>query len=189
MSQLVFAPQRPRMRRFAGPICFEAFAAINRQHNFAWSFPVRKRPPAFCACSQPSFYCVLAEAAGRIAGSNCLDERSVIAGVGPITVNPSIQNQGLGRILMNAVTDRAQEKKFAGVRLLQSAFHNRSLSLYTKLGFALREPRSVMRAPVHKPAVPGYNVRLAKEEDVSAASAICEAVHGHSRTGELRDGI
>jgi hypothetical protein len=131
----------------------------------------------------------VAEVDGRIAGSNCLDERSVIAGVGPITVNPSIQNQGLGRTLMNAVMERAQEKKFAGVRLLQSAFHNRSLSLYTKLGFAVREPMSVMRAPVHKPAVPGYYVRPAKEEDVSAASAICEAVHGHSRTGELRDGI
>jgi hypothetical protein len=104
-------------------------------------------------------------------------------------VNPSIQNQGLGRTLMKAVMDRAQEKKFAGIRLLQSAFHNRSLSLYTKLGFAVREPMSVMRAPVHKPAVAGYNVPACTEKDAPVASAICEAVHGHSRAGELRDGI
>jgi hypothetical protein len=129
--------------------------------------------------SHRNFYCVVAEVDGRIAGSNCLDERSVIAGVGPITVNPSIQNQGLGRTLMNAVMDRAQEKKFAGVRLLQSAFHNRSLSLLHQARLcSSRADVGEMRAPVYKPAVPGYNVRPAKE-----------AVHGHSRAGELRDGI
>jgi hypothetical protein len=109
--------------------------------------------------------------------------------VGPITVNPGIQNQGLGRVLMNAVLDRAQQKSFVGVRLLQAAFHNRSLSLYTKLGFAVREPMSVMGAPPQRPSVPGYIVRSAKEQDVAAANTLCEAVHGHSRAGELRDGI
>jgi hypothetical protein len=39
--------------------------------------------------SHPGFYCVVAESEGRIVGSNCLDERSAIAGVGPITVEPS----------------------------------------------------------------------------------------------------
>jgi GNAT superfamily N-acetyltransferase len=174
-----------------GSICFEAFAAINRQHNFELEFPSAEAATGLLSMlfSHPGFYCVVAEVDGRIAGSNCLDERSVIAGVGPITVNPNIQNQGLGRALMKAVMDRAQEKQFAGIRLLQAAFHSRSLSLYTKLGFAVREPMSVMRAPAQKPTVVGYHTRPAREADVPAASAICEAVHGHSRTGELRDGI
>src|SRR5437016_11723749 len=158
-----------------GPICFEAFAAINRQHNFELEFSSGEIATGLLGMlfSHPNFYCVVAEVDGRIAGSNCLDERSVIAGVGPITVNPSIQNQGLGRMLMTAVMDRAQEKKFAGIRLLQAAFHNRSLSLYTKLGFAVREPMSVMRPSAQKPAVAGYKVRPAKEEDVPAASGSC----------------
>ena len=36
-------------------------------------------------------------------GSNCLDERSSIFGVGPITVDPEVQSAGVGRRLMQAV--------------------------------------------------------------------------------------
>ena len=63
------------------------------------------------------------ENAGRIVGSNCLDERSTIAGVGPITVDPSAQNLGVGRKLMQAVMDRAVARGAAGTRLVQAAFH------------------------------------------------------------------
>ena len=181
----------PADANVCGPICFEAFAAINRQHNFELEFPSPEVAAEVLGMlfSHPNFYCVVAEVDGRIAGSNCLDERSAIAGVGPITVNPDIQNQGLGRILMNAVLERARQKNFVGVRLLQAAFHNRSLSLYTKLGFAVREPMSVMCAPAQRQSVAGYTVRPAREEDVTAANTLCEAVHGYSRAGELRDGI
>jgi predicted N-acetyltransferase YhbS len=85
--------------------------------------------------TNPGFYCVVAEAAGRIVGSNCLDERSMIAGVGPVTVDPGAQRVGIGRMLMQAVMDRANGRHAAGMRLVQAAFHNRSLSLYTSLGF------------------------------------------------------
>ena len=61
--------------------------------------------------STPGFYCVVAEHEGRIVGSNCLDERSVIAGVGPITIDPGAQNLGIGRRLMQAVMDRANEQR------------------------------------------------------------------------------
>lgn len=181
----------PADANVCGTICFEAFAAINRQHNFELEFSSAEEATGLLAMlfSHPNFYSVVAEVDGRIAGSNCLDERGAIAGIGPITVNPSIQNQGLGRTLMNAVLDRAQQKNFAGVRLLQAAFHNRSLSLYTKLGFAVREPMSVMCAPAQRPSVAGYTVRPAREGDVADANILCEAVHGHSRAGELRDGI
>jgi GNAT superfamily N-acetyltransferase len=46
-------------------------------------------------------------------GSNCLDERSAIAGVGPITVEPTFQNCGVGRTLMEAVLARAREREIA----------------------------------------------------------------------------
>jgi hypothetical protein len=76
--------------------------------------------------SHPRFYCVVAESDGCMVGSNSLDERSAIAGLGPITVDPSIQDRRVGRKLMEAVVVRARERNFPGVRLLQSAFHNRS---------------------------------------------------------------
>jgi len=60
--------------------------------------------------SNPGFYCVVAESGGRIVGSNGLDERSMIAGIGPITIDPGAQNLGVGRKLMQAVMDRASER-------------------------------------------------------------------------------
>jgi predicted N-acetyltransferase YhbS len=94
--------------------------------------------------SHPKFYSVVAELDGRAVGSNFLDERSSIAGLGPITIDPAAQDKGVGRRLMLALMDRATQQKFAGVRLVQAAFHNRSLSLYTKLGFDTREPLSCL---------------------------------------------
>jgi hypothetical protein len=42
--------------------------------------------------AHPGFYGVVAEIDGRIAGSNFLGERCVIAGLGPITIDPALQN-------------------------------------------------------------------------------------------------
>jgi GNAT superfamily N-acetyltransferase len=174
-----------------GRICYEAFAAISSQHNFAPELPAPEAGVGLLGMlfSHPGFYCVVAESEGRIVGSNCLDERSVIPGVGPVTVAPEVQNRSVGRILMQAVIDRARERAFPGVRLLQAAYHNRSLSLYTKLGFDAREPMSVMQGPPLKRTVEGCAVRAAVENDLDAASEVCHRVHGHSRSGELRDGI
>ena len=139
--------------------------------------------------SHPGFYCVVAESGGQILGSNCLDERSSIAGVGPITIDPEIQNKGVGRALMEAVLARSAERGFQGSRLLQAAFHNRSLSLYTKLGFDTREPISAMQGPAIKLATPGYSVRPAGVPDLEECNRLCLRVHGHDRGGELRDSI
>jgi hypothetical protein len=104
-------------------------------------------------------------------------------------VDPSVQNGRIGRLLMTAVLDRARERGFPGVRLLQAAFHNRSLSLYAKLGFDVREPMSVMQGPPMRRTVEGCDVRPATEADLDAANRVCDQVHGHSRAGELRDAL
>lgn len=181
----------PEDAEVCGRICYEAFAAIGNQHGFPPDVPsaevgVRILRMLF---SHPRFYNVVAESEGQLLGSNCLDERSVIAGIGPITIAPAAQNRSIGRMLMQAVMDRAQERGFAGLRLVQAAFHNRSLSLYTKLGFDAREPLSVMQGPSIGGTMEGYSVRPASEADVAAASRVCERVHGHDRAGELRDSI
>jgi GNAT superfamily N-acetyltransferase len=139
--------------------------------------------------SHPGFYAVVAEIDGKIVGSNVLDERTSIAGVGPITVDPQIQNRSVGRKLMQAVMDRAAERKFPGVRLVQAAFHNRSLSLYAKLGFDVREFLSVMQGPPIGKLPEGYRVRPAVADDLEACDRLCKSVHGHDRSGELADAI
>jgi GNAT superfamily N-acetyltransferase len=182
---------RPEDADICGRICYEAFAAINAQHNFPPDVPTAEEGMGLLRMlfSHPGFYGVVAEIDGQLVGSNCLDERSPIAGIGPITVTPSVQNRSIGRTLMKAVMDRSRERGFPGVRLLQAAFHNRSLSLYTTLGFEAREPISVMNGPAIKTLIEGCTVRPATESDLDAANRVCERVHGHNRAGELRDAI
>jgi GNAT superfamily N-acetyltransferase len=174
-----------------GRICYEAFYAINTQHHFPPDLPSVEAGASLLGklFSHPRIYCVVAEVAGRIAGSNCLDERCAISGVGPITVDPALQNTGVGRKLMQAVLDRAWQNGCAGVRLVQAAFHNRSLSLYTTLGFDPREPLSCMQGPPLKKQIPGCSVRPAQMADLENCNRLSWQVHGHDRSGELSDAI
>jgi hypothetical protein len=139
--------------------------------------------------THPHFFSVVAELDGKIVGSNFLDERSAIAGVGPITVEPTIQNRGLGRRLMEAVLNRASDKAHPGVRLLQSAYHGRSLALYSTMGFQVREGIACMQGAPIGVSLTGYPVRPAREEDIEACDRICRFVHGHDRHRELLDAV
>lgn len=198
-TQVVIAENRNTVIRRAAPadakvcgrICFEAFATIADQHNFPRDFPAPEISTDILSMmfSHPSFFCVVAEQSGKIIGSNCLDERTPIAGVGPITVDPGAQNRTVGRQLMQAVMVRAAEKKFAGIRLVQVAYHNRSLSLYAKLGFVVREPLACMQGPATQKMLPRYRVRLAQPSDIAVCSDLCRRVHGYERKDELGDAI
>ncbi len=122
-------------------------------------------------------------------GSNCLDERSVIAGIGPITVDSGAQNLSVGRTLMRVVMDRASGRNAAGVRLVQAAYHNRSLSLYLSLGFDVREPLSCLQGRALERTVPGCAVRTAQPTDLGACNALARRVHGFDRGTELAQAI
>lgn len=174
-----------------GTVCFEAFGAVGTAHNFPPDFPSSDVASGLMSMllAHPGFYSVVAERDGRIVGSNFLDERSSIAGVGPITVDPKGQNGGIGGRLMLDVLDRAAQQKAPGVRLLQASYHNRSLCLYTKLGFHTREPISVLQGKRLGKSFDGYKVRPATAADMAACNQICHRVHGFDRAGELRDAI
>jgi GNAT superfamily N-acetyltransferase len=191
MSTPTIRRAKPEDAAASANICYEAFYKVNAEHGFPPDLPAVE--PALGVLTtmfgHPGFYCVVAEDGGRIVGSNCMDERSTIAGIGPITINPSSQNRGVGRLLMQAVLDRARERRFPGVRLVQAAFHNRSLSLYTTLGFDVREPLSVMQGPAIHRKVEGCSVRAASAADLDACNRVCAQVHGHDRGGDLADSI
>jgi predicted N-acetyltransferase YhbS len=112
---LKLRPGTPEDATACGVIDFEAFKSISSQHNFPWDFPsVEVATDVTTALlSNPGFYAVVAELDGTIVGSNFLDERNLISGVGPISVDPTVQNQAIGRQLMLAVMERVNP---AGLR-------------------------------------------------------------------------
>jgi GNAT superfamily N-acetyltransferase len=196
LSETQAAGLRLRAGRFedaetCGSICYGAFKAIADQHNFPPDFPSPEIAVGLVASllSRGDIYSVVAEVDGRVVGSNFLWENGAIAGVGPITIDPSAQNVAVGRRLMEEVLRRAKERNFAGVRLVQAAYHNRSLSLYTKLGFDVREPLSNLQGSAIEQQIPGYAVRSATEEDLDACNQMSLKVHGHHRGPELFEAI
>jgi len=188
---LVIRPVSAADAEPCGKICYDAFYKISTAHSFPPDFPSPEVAVGFMkmAASHPEVFGVVAEDGGRIAGSNFLWEQCDIGGVGPITVDPKAQNAHIGRGLMEAVIERNDAKGRPGIRLVQAAYHNRSLSLYTKLGFDPREPLSQMQGPPIGRRTPGYEVRPAKAEDLEACNAVCRRVHGHDRNGEVRAAI
>jgi len=190
-QEVVIRVAKPEDSAICGQICFDAFGHISGAHNFPPDFPNVGVSTGVISSlfSHPGFYCVVAEGGGRIVGSNALDERSLIAGIGPITVDPSAQNLGVGRKLMQAVMDRANERHPAGMRLVQAAFHNRSLSLYASLGFDVREPLSCMQGSPREKRVPGCTVRVATSGDLEACNALARRVHGFDRGTELAEAV
>jgi predicted N-acetyltransferase YhbS len=169
-------------------ILFEAFGAIHDHHRFPRDFPSIEAATGMLSpwIPHPSVWGVVAEADGRIVGSNFLDERDEIFGVGPITVDPGAQNSGVGRKLMEAVLERGAGAP--GIRLVQDGFHMRSLSLYTSLGFDVTAACVVMSGmPDGRPE--SVEVRRLVEGDLEQCAALSERVHGITRTGALRDAL
>lgn len=170
-------------------IVFDAFGVIQDHHRFQRDFPALEAAVGLLNVfiPHPMVWGVVAEIDGQIVGSNFLDERSPIRGVGPITVAPEGQDSGVGRRLMQAVLERG--KKAPGIRLLQDAFHMRSLALYESLGFDVKEPVAVVAGRPRSEPVSDVEVRPLQEEDLGACEELCARVHGYERTNEVRDAI
>lgn len=177
---------RPADADAAGLICYRAFKTIAEQHKFPPDFPEPDTAIGLIRhlVARADIHGVVAVSGGRVVGSNFLWKDDAVAGVGPITIDPAAQDGGIGRKLMESVIDHARVSGIGAVRLVQAAYHGRSLSLYTKLGFAAREPLSVMQGPALALRVEGCTVRAARAADIEAANVLCRRVHGHSRSGE-----
>jgi GNAT superfamily N-acetyltransferase len=191
MDDLKLRPGTPEDAGTCGRICYEAFSALAQHHQFASDFPTAEVGAGLLSMllGHPGFYSVVAELNGSIVGSNFLDERSTIAGVGPITVDPKVQDRRIGRALMQDVLRRANERAVPGIRLHQATYHNRSLALYAKLGFQVRDLLACMQGSPPRGEIPGYRTRRATPADIDACSSVCRRVHGHDRAGEVADAV
>lgn len=174
-----------------GVICYEAFKAIAEKHNFPPDFPSKEVATGLITSllSNPDVRSTVMEVDGRVVGSNFVWKHTPVAGIGPITVDPAIQNVAVGRRLMEDALEYCGESRYLAVRLVQAAYHSRSLSLYTKLGFVVREPLVTLQGQALGVSLPGHAVRPAGSADIDACNRLCVKVHGHARLHELRDAI
>jgi GNAT superfamily N-acetyltransferase len=172
-------------------IFYDAFESIAERHSLPIEPPSREfaRFTVSAMLANDGIMGLVAERGGELLGSAFVDEREVIAGIGPVTVDPAAQDHGVGRVLMEAALRHERERGALGIRLVQTAYHYRSLALYAKLGFAVREPLSVLQGTPPALSIPGLGVRPANETDLRSCNELCARVHGHERGGELRDAI
>jgi GNAT superfamily N-acetyltransferase len=170
-------------------IVYEAFGGFQDHHRFPRDFPTLEAAAQLTSnfIAHPGIWGVVAEAEGRIVGSNFLDERAEITGVGPITVDPDAQGHGIGRRLMEAVMTRGAAAR--GIRLFQDSFNMQSLALYASLGFEVKEPAVVMSGVSRSGPAAGTEVRPLEEGDLQECERLCVSVHGFERTSELRDAL
>ena len=149
-------------------IMWDAFESLATRH----AFPIEPGTPEFTDFQMKSMlatdgiFGVVAESGGDIVGSALQDERGTIVGIGPVSVDPAAMDAGVGRALMEALLDRCRARDVAGVRLVQTAYHYRPLSLYAKVGFAVRETLSVFGGTPPPTPVPAATVRPANTEDI-----------------------
>ena len=188
---LILRTATPEDGEACGTIVFEAFKAVFNRHDFRFDIPSAEAASASVTrrLTHPAFYGMVALRNEKIVGSIIVDERGSIAGIDPLTIDPSAQNGSVGRRLMLAFLERSAQRRFSGIRLVQAAFYNASLCLYTKLGFETREPLSKMDGPPLGIQFPGYTIRPATLHDLMACNDLCRRVHGHDRGGELQDAI
>jgi predicted N-acetyltransferase YhbS len=172
-------------------IFYDAFESIAARHNFPVEPPSREftRSTVSHMLANDGVVGLVAERHGSTVGSAFVDERASIVGIGPVTVDPAAQDDRIGRTLMEAALERQRRRRAPGIRLIQTAYHYRSLALYAKLGFIVREPLSVLQGAHSAFSVPGRGIRPADAGDLIRCGELCERVHGHNRTRELQDAI
>jgi GNAT superfamily N-acetyltransferase len=194
---LVIRPIERVDAEICGKTGYEAHKAISSAHGYPSEQPSEEFATGLIRrlLDNPNSWGVLADRQGKTLGSIFLHKfpPTPVAVIGPLTVHPSAEGSGVGRMLMGAALSQARKHNHDRVRLVQSPSHIRSFVLYTKSGFALREPLFLMHG---KPQRSGINtgggggsnsVRPVRDDgDISMCNELCKTVHGFSRDMELR---
>jgi len=178
-------PAEPQHAKELGSICFEAFKDLHDRGCGTRDFPTEEIAQQVLGMlvQRDDFYSVSALDDGRLVGSNFLSLMDPVAGVGPITVDPSYHSQGVGRTLMLDVLDYAQRNSIEQVRLMQDSFNVASLSLYTSLGFDVKAHVAFMQAAPLAEA--DDSVRPITEPDLPAIEELSERIYKTSRRNEV----
>jgi predicted N-acetyltransferase YhbS len=188
---LIIRPIEQNDAECCGKIGYEAHKTISSAHGYPSEQPSEEFGIGLIRrlLGNPNSWGVLAERQGKTLGSIFLHKfpPSPVAVIGPLTVHPSVEG-GVGRMLMDAALTQARKQDYDQIRLVQSPSHIRSFVLYTKSGFALREPLFLMQGRPLKGEnnTSSANVHLVRDDnDVSVCNELCKSVYGFSREFEL----
>src|SRR5918998_3413033 len=178
-------PAEPQHAKELGSICFEAFKDLHDRACGTRDFPTEEIAQQVLGMlvQRDDFYSVSAMDDGRLVGSNFLSLMDPVSGLGPITIDPSCQGQGVGRTLMLDAIDYAQRHGIERVRLMQDSFNVASLSLYASLGFDVKVPVAFMQAAPLAEA--DDSVRPIGEPDLPAIEELSEHIYKNSRRNEV----
>jgi predicted N-acetyltransferase YhbS len=191
---LVIRPIEHNDVESCGKIGYEAHKVISSAHDYPSEQPSEEFGIGLIRSllENPNSWGVLAERQGITLGSIFLHEfpPSPVAVIGPLTVHPSAEGGGVGKMLMDSALTQAHKQNHDQIRLVQSPSHIRSFVLYSKCGFTLREPLFLLQGQPLKDSNnnrSSVNVRLVRNDsDVSVCNELCKSVHGFSREMELR---
>jgi GNAT superfamily N-acetyltransferase len=189
VAEVVVRAAVPQDAAPCGRIAFEAFKRIAEQGSFPLYHPTVEFACRFVEgrIRNPAFFGVVAEVDGEIAGSNFIDERGPVRGIGPITVTPGAQGRGVGRRLMEAVLDHSSGAR--SIRLLQDAHNPISLSLYASLGFDVKDIMVQLAGEPDGARPRDAEVRPLRASDLDDCDRLHRQVHGYERTRELHDAL
>jgi GNAT superfamily N-acetyltransferase len=184
MSDVKIRPVEASDRDVCGRILYDAFVRAAEIRGFRPDFPNPEVALLMMDSLLELRWGAVAEIDGGVVGSIFVERGDSIAGIGPITVDPNIQQSGVGRRLMQAAIEYGRD--WEGIRLVQDTFNEISMSLYASLGFEVKEPLVVLEGVPHVAAPGDIEVRPLSSDDVDACAALCERVHGITRSSEVR---
>jgi GNAT superfamily N-acetyltransferase len=126
----------------------------------------------------PKIHGYVAEEDGQIVGIGFLhDLGDVGMGISPLAVAPDAQARGVGQAILDRMIERAGG---ASVRLLQDAFNNATLALYSRYGFVVREQVTCLKGAI--PAQSASDLNITHDTDpAGTAEALHRKIMGFNR--------
>lgn len=170
-----------------GALLYESFLDVAVKHNHEPPFESVEFATAVVRLLGQSegFASFVASEDGEPLALNFLDERNEIAGVGPVAVGVQHQGRGLGKLVMEALLEQAEASAYQSVRLLQSAYNRVSFSLYSRLGFDVKDGVAFIKGRPPEEERPADEVREGTPADLDAMDELSLEVLGFRRRGDL----
>ena len=177
----------PEQAEEVGLLVYEAFRDIAERHGFEPPFarPQLAQLIVRLLAQTEGWESYLLVEDGRPVACNFGDERDETIGVGPVATAVDQQGRGLGRRVMEALLEHAEEAGFTSVRLVQVAYNMQSFSLYHNLGFEVKDLLANIRGRVAESETPGDHVREYSPADLDACDALHREVLGIGRSHDI----
>lgn len=122
---------------------------------------------------------------GTILGSSLVEVRDHIAGIGPLSVSTDAASKGIGKMLMQAAMQAAQNNGKEIVRLHQISSNRKSFSLYLACGFDPLVTCNHYEGVCTASAPEGFSFHGLAEKYVDACDELHERVYGYPRHNDI----